>query len=363
MENHKKNIILFLITFFSFFWIGNAFAFLNKPSGGIAGMVSYFFDLSVAVGSLIAVVFIIGSGFTIMISKGNPSKVSEAKKRLFGALLGLFILTGTFAIISIINSEALKFNEVKPREPISDDGPNGVYLEDSNGKKIKLTVSTPNLFTNNFAGKSNIVNIQQPEKGAKYGAIFFSDVDYKGKCYFIGDATGSGSTPFAINSIYIFRTNGGGGSPVKVYNNDNGECAELPETKKAFYPEIEEVSSYGSPYKLVDKNEHWLESASIKISDDVLVLMETRDKEFCPKDEEEEDDEGEEDEKEKGKEEGEDGEEEEEEDEIPKCPNCQIIKKTSENETCYPLKYDFTYNPDSVISLKPGYITLFQLSK
>lgn len=341
----NKNLLLFIIIT-SLFAVGSVSAMETKfpiiggitidNTTGLVGSVKYFFILSIVAGAFIAVTVIIASGIIIMLSKGNPSKISDAKKKMFGALLGLLILGGTYSIIFLINSDITKIEEVKEREPIEDTGPNGVYLIGSDGKEIRLTLSTPNLFSKDFAGRANNVKFNQPDKGSKYAAIFFSDVDYKGMCYYGGtNATSDGSVPFAINSVYIFRTSSSTASPINIYNNDNGECTDFSEskTKKAFLPETTEVSSYYDPYKLIDNSGHWFESTSISISDDVLVLMETRNKESCLK---------------------------VKPGETPQCPHCQIITKTAKNENCYSLKYNYTYNPDSIDTLKPGYITLFQ---
>ncbi|MFA6252368.1 MAG: hypothetical protein WCX74_03140 [Candidatus Paceibacterota bacterium] len=336
-----KGILFFTITASLLFLYRTAFALETdfplidglkvEDSSGFAGLVKYFFSLSVVAGAFISVAVIIYSGIIILFSVGNPSKISDAKKRIFGSLLGLFVLGGTYAIIYLINSETLKIEEIKERPPVEDEGKNGVYLINSDGNKLRYTLSEPNLFSDDYGGKVKNVEFIQPEKGIKYGAIFFSDVDYKGQCFFFPpSATSGGTVPFKINSMYIFRTSGENGTPVNVYNNDNSTCKALPETKKAFYPKTKTISNYGVAYILFEDN-HWIEGSSINLNDDNLVLLESRDKGKCT------------------------------EGEI--CPHCQIITKTSQNETCYPLKYNYTYNPDSIETIKPGYVTLFQLTK
>ncbi|MDD5639899.1 MAG: hypothetical protein PHR47_03825 [Candidatus Pacebacteria bacterium] len=305
---------------------------LNSDSN-IPNTVEYFYTIGVAIGSLIAVIIIIISSITIFLSRGEPAKISDAKKRMIGAIFGIIILGGSYLIIYALNPKILEIQEPEERTSDADDM-SGVYLKKSSGESILLTVATPNLTAQNFNEKATQFEIKSPaESEIKYGAIFFSGTDYKGQCYYSENkGTDSGTAPFRISSVYVFKTTGKDGEKLKVLNNDNGSCQELSETKHGFYPKTTEISSYGTPIKLVDDNGHWIEAGSVILDDKTLVLMETRNKENCT---------------------DEDG------NDSSSC-NCQVIRKTK-NETCYPLKYDYTYNPDSVDTIKPGYVSVFEL--
>lgn len=346
-KNKKELLITILI--FSLFACGTVFAApevkfpeingISLDGSGFKNTTAYFFSLGAVIGAFISVVIMIVSGIIILFSKGNPGRIEDSRRRIFGALFGLLILGGLYVIINFINSRILDVKEVEERTEIIDSGPNGVYMKDEDGKEIFLKVSTPNLTAQDFNQKASSFTLNQPtEKDMpKYGAIFFSDSEYQGQCYYSSNGgTSNGSAPFKIGSVYIFRTTGGNGNPVKIINNDNGSCQNLNKTKKAFYPKTIDVSLYGEPFRL-EENGHWIESGSILLeNNDVLVLLETRDKEICP-------------------------ERDETDNTPPQCPHCQIIVKTAENETCYPLKYNYAYNPDSVNTIKPGYVTLFTL--
>ncbi|MFA5080235.1 MAG: pilin [Candidatus Paceibacterota bacterium] len=343
----KKKELLILAIFYCLFSYGAVFALeVTFPKIGeltlssdsnIPNTVEYFYNVGIAIGTLVAVVMIIISGITIFLSRGEPAKISDAKKRMIGAIFGIIILGGSYLIIYVINSKIFEIQEPEERTSNSDDI-SGVYLKKSSGESILLTVATPNLTAQNFNEKATDFEIKYPsESEIKYGAIFFSGTDYKGQCYYSGSkGTESGTAPFSISSVYVFKTTGKDGTAVKIINNDNGSCQELSETKHGFYPKTTEISSYGTPFKLVNEDDgHWIETGSIILDDKTLVLIETRNKENCTETE------------------SEDG------DDSSPC-NCQVIRKTG-NETCYPLKYDYSYNPDSVDTIKPGYVSVFQL--
>ncbi|MCK9393504.1 MAG: pilin [Candidatus Paceibacterota bacterium] len=341
----KKKELLILIALYSLFICGTSFAlevtFPNiggltlNSSSNIPNTVEYFYRIGVISGALIATIMIIVSGVTILLSRGEPAKISDAKKRMIGAVFGLIILGGSYLIIYTINSKILEIQG--PSTTSITASLNGVYLKEGSASTF-LTVATPNLTAQNFNQKADHFTIEQPPSGdMKYGAIFFSGTDYKGQCYYSGNkGTDSGKAPFKISSVYVFKTTGKEGPALKIINNDNGNCRFLSETKQGFYPKTTQIASYGIPNKLVNiADGHWIEAGSIILEDEkILVLIETRNKESCTMG-------------------GGIG------DDSASC-NCQIIKKTG-NETCYPLKYDYSYNPDSIDTIKPGYVTLFQL--
>lgn len=305
---------------------------------------SDYYQLAVQVGAVIGLLVILSGGIKIMLSAGNASKVTEGKKMIMGAFIGIFILAGSYVIITVINPQILKPGEEEAVVVEDDRTLAGVYLVDPvTGKELLMKNSMTSLGYFGMDQKGESYHFVQPENSEeKYAAIFFSDADFRGECVYGGqDATQVGSLPFKPRSVYVFKTKGSGGSSVTVYNNDNGECMDLPDIGESFYPEEWTISAYGQAQKLYDKD-HWIESPSIKIDDrEVLVLLETRNKEKCLEDREN---------SEKG---------EEDDGEVLSCYHCQLIRKVAENENCFLAKYDYVYNPDSVDTIKPGWITLF----
>lgn len=347
LDKKVKRLILGVIVISPLFLlIGQVFA-----AGDFTAFYDWakkYYENAVMLGTGLGALVIVYGGFKIFLAGGNASKVNQGKTVIFGALFGIFILVGSYAFIYLVNPEIFTKggNIVDPE--LGDKTLYGLYMKEGGTDKVLfLKNSAPNLSYYGSSQQVRSYSFEQPPDTAvggvkKYAAIFFSDADYRGECYYGGeDATEEGSLPFNPGSVYIFNTKGGGGSPVTVYNNDNGECRELEKVGGAFYPETVTVDKYDKPEKLVGKNERWVEASAVKIdSREILVLVLTRNKEVCDESNvDREMSEGE---------------------EIPECFHCQLITKTADKENCYLLKYDYVYNPNSLDTMKPGWIKLFQ---
>lgn len=323
--------------------ISPLFLFMGQVFAEERGLTAFYdwakeyYGYAIAFGVGIGMLVLVYGGYLILFSGGNASKASEGKKFIYGALFGIFVLVGSFSFINFINPGILeKGTEIEEIEMVEKDL-SGLYLEESGtGKELFLRNSAPSLAAYGSSQQVESYKIVNQNGKEKFGVIFFSDADYRGECYYGGtDATGGGSLPFKPGSVYIFKTTGGSGPVVTVYNNDNGECTNLDEKGESFFPEIMEISDYTAEQKLED-DKRWIDVSAIKIdSKETLVLLKTRNKDDC-------------------------GNEQLEEGEIPECYHCQLITKTADNENCYPIKYDYVYNPDSIKTMKPGYIKLFQ---
>jgi len=338
MSYYKKLLTLIITITPLFLFSGVAFAAMEWPV--IAGVTltektwaSYLFVAGVSIGVLIGTLVIVTQGITILFSAGNAGKINEARKKIFGALFGVAILGGAFAIINYLNSSMLNSGKVAepPKAIITE--PTGIYLK-AGEEEFQLSNSLTSLATYNFDNKANIVEIKQSNSDSKYAAIFFSDSDYRGRCAFFGkDGSQGGSLPFKVRSVYVFKTKEVGADPavVSVYTDDNCGVG-IEETKGPFYPVQKEFNAYKDFEKMTDKSGHWIDASSLKIkSNNVLVLIQTRDKENCAEGDEE-------------------------------CPHCQLITKTSQNETCYRLKDSYVYNNNSIDTIMPGWIKLFSKS-
>jgi len=60
------------------------------------------------VGGIVAVVIIIFGGFLYMTSGGSPDRVKEAKGRISSALMGLFLLIGSYTLLYTINPDLVR---------------------------------------------------------------------------------------------------------------------------------------------------------------------------------------------------------------------------------------------------------------
>ncbi|MFA5086239.1 MAG: hypothetical protein WC468_01400 [Candidatus Paceibacterota bacterium] len=74
--------------------------------------VIYIFNLGVAMGSVLAFIFIAWSGINILNAGGNPSAVSDAKKRMFNALLGLAVLLVSYVLLTTINPDLVNIKNI-----------------------------------------------------------------------------------------------------------------------------------------------------------------------------------------------------------------------------------------------------------
>lgn len=102
----------------------------------IAGQIADLYAWALGIGALIALLVLIYGGIVYTTSAGNESRVSEAKEWLFGALIGLFILFGSYLILNTINPELIKLKDItleknKPTEPTgnpSTENPSGAIF-------------------------------------------------------------------------------------------------------------------------------------------------------------------------------------------------------------------------------------------
>lgn len=79
-------------------------AIQNPLKGGIdsiPALISAILEIVVAIGTPIAVLFIIYAGFKFVIARGNMTKVTEAKNMLLYAIIGIVILLGA-ELLSIV---------------------------------------------------------------------------------------------------------------------------------------------------------------------------------------------------------------------------------------------------------------------
>ena len=90
----------------------------------------YLFSLAMIIGAILAFAVLIYGGFRYVTSAGNPLAMADARKWIWGAILGLILLLCAWLIIGIINKEILK-PKVPEIKAIS-----GIYLVDKNDIKI-----------------------------------------------------------------------------------------------------------------------------------------------------------------------------------------------------------------------------------
>ena len=104
----------------------------------IADYAVYFFSLAMIMGAILAFAVLIYGGFRYITSAGDPLAMSDAKKWILGAILGLMLLLCTWFIIGIINKEMLS-----PKIP-DIEAPSGIYLIGKDKTKIPYTQDVVN---------------------------------------------------------------------------------------------------------------------------------------------------------------------------------------------------------------------------
>ena len=85
--------------------------------------IKYIFNFSVIIAGILAFAVIVYGGIVYLISAGDPTKIGDAKSRMFGGIAGLVLLLMTYLILTTINPELTIFKEMEPLEPVD-----GVYL-------------------------------------------------------------------------------------------------------------------------------------------------------------------------------------------------------------------------------------------
>lgn len=77
---------------------------IGNPIGtdSIQGLVSAILDVIVAIGTPIAVVFLIFSGFKFVFARGNSSKLTEARETFIWTIVGIVILLGARLLSEVV---------------------------------------------------------------------------------------------------------------------------------------------------------------------------------------------------------------------------------------------------------------------
>lgn len=88
----------------------------------IAGQIASLYKWTLGIGTLIALLVLIYGGIVYTTSAGNESRIGDAKEWVFGAVIGLFLLFGSYLILNTINPELTKLKDItleknQPAEP------------------------------------------------------------------------------------------------------------------------------------------------------------------------------------------------------------------------------------------------------
>ncbi|HLD31566.1 MAG TPA: N-acetylmuramoyl-L-alanine amidase [Patescibacteria group bacterium] len=155
----------------------------------------------VVVIAILAIVMIIKSGFDWSMSGGSPEKITQAKKRIGEALLGVFLALGSYTVLYSINPELVNFRSLRVQ-----------YIEEElEGDARAETIS----FQSNIKAK--------PTKGTVFCAPDgIGMVDAKGKTITQEqlNAMADGPWPFYETDHGIYERKGGKPDIVIIHSTD-----------------------------------------------------------------------------------------------------------------------------------------------
>ncbi len=77
--------------------------------------IGAFYKYALTIIGIIAAVTLMGGGIVWLTSAGNDSKITQAKEMIFGSLIGIGLLFGSFMILNTINPSLVKLDSIKTK--------------------------------------------------------------------------------------------------------------------------------------------------------------------------------------------------------------------------------------------------------
>ncbi|MFA5714153.1 MAG: pilin [Candidatus Paceibacterota bacterium] len=256
--------------------------------------VVYFFNLTIAIGTIVATVMIIVAGIDYVNSRGDPSKIEGAKKKIQDTLLGTVILLASFMILNTINPELaiIKIDDLS-KEPKSSQTyetvkPTGVYLYKDDGDSLVLKSSKASLINEGFERKVKSIEFVNGENYG-YGAVLFPEGDMEGNCSYLlsnsdnlgASNAGENNPPIGkdtLSSIIVFET--ADGSPaVKLYNNINCKKRSDEYGKQEEKTSVCTISSVSEFTNIKDSCKDFVgDVLSVEVNPGTAILFKDKDK-------------------------------------------------------------------------------------
>ncbi len=91
--------------------------FLPNPLGKnttISSFIAKILEIVIYIGGIVAVFFIIYSGFLFVMARGNEDKLKGAKQTILYTVIGVAILLGAVVIQTIIKGTLVELDVIKP---------------------------------------------------------------------------------------------------------------------------------------------------------------------------------------------------------------------------------------------------------
>jgi len=211
-----------------------------------AGYVVYFFYLVMALGSVLVFITLVMAGIDFVTAGGEPSKISEGKKKIMSAIIGLVVLLSAFLILNSINPELLNIK----LEKLECSAGIPVVIQDADGKKTEQCISAD---IKNIEGE-----IIETKEWSFSGcllkeAYFCSEPDFRGACNKVSDPKSQYYTcqpnyefknSTSLNGIksirFVWRSPG-----VYLYNSTGFESSDLNKSPKVLSSNIKSLNDIG----------------------------------------------------------------------------------------------------------------------
>ncbi|MFA5076183.1 MAG: hypothetical protein WC480_02065 [Patescibacteria group bacterium] len=105
----------------------------------IGEYIGAIYRFGVSAASILAIVMIIIGGFIWLTSAGNPTKITQAKSYISGALLGLMLALGSYTILRLVNPSLVNLSSIKilmiEYEQMEQGGHESDYFQVNSGAK------------------------------------------------------------------------------------------------------------------------------------------------------------------------------------------------------------------------------------
>lgn len=200
----------------------------------ISGYIKYIFKLSLIIAAVAVFVVLIYGGFRYLTSAGNPLAMDDAKKWIFGGIIGLALLLCSWLILNLIDPALLK-PDIKPLEPSS-----GIYLVPEEGEKKHFYSSGAINIPEYFKAKQIEFISSKPQKKFSddldkpelISIFYYSDINRGGDVRKVeNNKTSNGTSPsspqpleFVPRSLYFLWQKSG----VYLYGETNLESPPVP---------------------------------------------------------------------------------------------------------------------------------------
>jgi hypothetical protein len=315
--------------------------------------ITYLFNFSIGIAGIIAFGVLVWSGIKILTSPDQPETVKDARTHIMGAFLGIIILLSSYLILTTINPQLKFVGLDKSPAPVTgvyltDASGKDHYVADSSpdvgfiatavkfisppseliavydsggtgtlnpgaafsGKSIYFLWNKPGIYLYpaiNFQGQplyfnssvNNLsgVDFDKKTKSVKfvnssstsYGAIFFTESDWRGECGFVTNSENIADIDAASGSFYPYTIRGGGLSSFRLLGTSKDSSGNVifygaPNCQDPGYPQIMGAGGTGTYQPDLSKSKYsdgtLLKNhiISLKINGSIGVILSQKEK-------------------------------------------------------------------------------------